>query len=142
MRANLEHHHQAAATTTTSKHLPVGNMLPGEGESPVNSSLITYTEEAVRGMAVEGLRLAKVGRPEDVLRNKPLNSVLGSIRMLVEKLQRGEAVEKPGGYVMHFLTTETFDPIPWDEEGLSFLSWWLAPKAAENVVQFPLGGRR
>lgn len=151
-RANLEHHHQTAVTTTTNKHLPHRKTLPGERESNLqdgssdvgeseNTGVIAFNEGVVWNLALRGLQEAKVQRPEDVLRNHPLNSVLGALRQLVDKLRRGEDVQRPGGYVVHFLTTETYEPIAWDEDGLEFLTWFIESRRGEGkLIRFP-GGR-
>jgi hypothetical protein len=132
VRGQEQHQQQATGRTSSSRHLPPADTAPSPNVMPPES------EEEIAGLCLQALKAIGVGKPENVMRQFPLNSIAGALEALVMKLSRGEGVQGKGApYVMWFLVEKAeFAPV----EDFGFLRYW-SQEADPKVVQFPLRRR-
>lgn len=129
-----QHQQQATGRTSSSRHLPPADTAPSGPVMPLSGPSEASAEE-VAALCLQALKAIGVGKPENVMRQFPLNSIAGALEALVMKLSRGEGVQGKGApYVMWFLVEKAeFAPV----EDFGFLRYW-SPEADPKVVQFPL----
>lgn len=130
-----EHHQQQGhARSSSNTHVPSADSA-SHGLSSLQPSTPDGSQDEIAELCLAALKVISVGRPENVMRQFPLNSVAAALEQLVMKLSRGEEVSGKGAAYVMWLLVNRLDFAPVEDFG--FLRYFV-PAEDPKVVSFAL----
>ena len=131
-RGHEHHQQQATGRSSSSTRVPSPDTT-ANGLSSRQPSAPAGSQDEIAELCLTGLRAIGVGRPENVMRQFPLNSVAAALEQLVMKLSRGEEVTGKGAAYVMWLLVNRLDFAPVEDFG--FLAYFV-PSESPKVVNF------